>query len=55
MHRDFRCNINQSSIFFWSLTLREFEKRVLRRIFGPKRDEVTAEWRKIHNEELNDL
>jgi hypothetical protein len=31
------------------------EKRVLRRIFGPKRDEVTGEWRKLHNEELNDL
>ena len=31
------------------------EKRVLRRIFGPKRDEVTMEWRKLHNEELNDL
>ena len=45
----------------WSLTLREerrlrvFENRVLRRIFGPKRDEVTREWRKLHNEELNDL
>jgi len=57
----------------WSLTLREerrlrvFENRVLRRIFGPKRDEVTEEWRKVrneeiivewgklHNEELNDL
>ena len=44
----------------WSPTLREerrlrmFENRVLRRIFGPKTDEVT-EWRKIHNEELNDL
>jgi len=43
----------------WSLTLREerrlrFENRVLRRIFGPKRDEVTREWRKLHNEELND-
>ena len=44
----------------WSLTLREerrlrvFEKRVLRRIFGPKRDEVTGEWRTLHNEELND-
>jgi len=43
----------------WSLTLREerrvrvFEKRVLRRIFGPKRDEVTGEWRKLHNEELS--
>ena len=45
----------------WSLTLREerrlrvFENRVLRKIFGPKRDEVTREWRKLHNEELNDL
>ena len=45
----------------WSLTLREehrlrvFENRVLRRIFGPKRDGVTEEWRKLHNEELNDL
>ena len=42
----------------WSLTLREerrlrvFENRVLRRIFGSKRDEVTREWRKLHNEEL---
>jgi hypothetical protein len=35
--------------------LRIFENRVLRRIFGPKRDEVTGEWRKLHNEELNDL
>jgi hypothetical protein len=32
-----------------------FEKRALRRIFGPKRDEVTGEWRKLHNEELHDL
>ena len=45
----------------WLLTLREerwlrvFENRVLRKIFGPKRDEVTGEWRKLHNEELNDL
>ena len=45
----------------WSLTLREehrlrvFENRVLRRIFGHKRDEVTGAWRKLHNEELNDL
>jgi hypothetical protein len=45
----------------WSLTLREerrrrvFEKRVLRKIFGHKRDEVTGEWRKLHYEELNDL
>jgi len=32
-----------------------FEKRVLRRIFGPKKKEVTVEWRKLHNGELNDL
>ena len=44
-----------------SLTLREehrlrvLENRVLRRIFGPKRDEITGEWRKLHNEELYDL
>jgi len=37
------------------LRLRVFEDRVLRRIFEPKRDEVTGEWRKLHNEELNDL
>jgi len=35
--------------------LRVFEKRVLRRIFGPERDKVTGEWRKLHNEELSDL
>jgi hypothetical protein len=35
--------------------LRVFENRVLRRVFGPKRDEVTGEWRKLHNKELNDL
>ena len=45
----------------WSLTLRDerklraFENMVLRRIFGPRRDEVTGEWRISHNEELNDL
>jgi len=45
----------------WSLILREerrlrgFENRALRRIFGPKRDGVTGKWRKLHNEELNDL
>ena len=45
----------------WSLTLTEerrlrvFENRVLRRVFGPKRDEVTEEWGKLHNEELSDL
>jgi hypothetical protein len=48
-------------IYITSLTLREehrlrvFENRVLRRIFGPKRDEVMGEWRKLHNEELRDL
>jgi hypothetical protein len=45
----------------WFLTLREehrlrvFENRVLRRIFGPKRDEMMGEWRKLHNKELHDL
>ena len=45
----------------WSLILREerrlrtFENRVLRRIFRPKRDEVTREWRKLHNEKIYDL
>jgi hypothetical protein len=45
----------------WLLTLREerrlrvFENRVLRRVFGPKRNKVKGEWRKLHNEELNDL
>jgi hypothetical protein len=45
----------------WSLTLREelwlrmFQNRVLRRIFGPRKDEVTGEWRKLHNEELHHL
>ena len=45
----------------WSLTLREehrlrvFENTVLRRIFGPRRDKVTGEWKKLYNEELNDM
>jgi hypothetical protein len=45
----------------WSLILREerklrvFENMMLRRIFGPRRDEVTGDWRRLHNEELNDL
>ena len=45
----------------WLLTLRKerrlrvFENRVLKRIFGPKRDEITEEWRKLHNEDLNVL
>jgi len=44
----------------WSGTLRDerklrvFENRVLRRIFGPKKDEVTGDWRKLHNEELKE-
>ena len=48
-------------LLLWSLTLREerklrvFENMVLGRIFGPRRDEVTGEWRRWHNEELNDL
>jgi len=45
----------------WSMTLREERRlwvcgnRVLRKIFGPNKDKVTREWRKLHNEELNDL
>jgi len=45
----------------WSLTLREehrwrvFENRGLRRVFGPWRDKVTGEWRRLHNEDFNDL
>jgi hypothetical protein len=35
--------------------LRVFENMLLRRIFGPRRDEVTGEWRRLHNEEINDL
>ena len=58
-------NLILSVVFYvcetWSLTLREerklrvFENMVLRGIFGPRRDEVTVEWRRLHNEELNDL
>jgi hypothetical protein len=56
--------INLSVVLYWcetwSLTLREehrrvFENRVLRRIFGPKKDEVRGEWRKLHNENLHIL
>jgi len=67
--RNIKINIHRSIILpvvlygceILSLTLREecrlrvFENRVLRRIFAPKRDEVAGEWRKLHNEELNDL
>jgi hypothetical protein len=48
-------------LFSWCVTLREehrlrvFENRVLRRIFGPKGDEVTGEWRKLYNVELHNL
>jgi hypothetical protein len=61
---DIRCNkynICHYSTETWSLSLREehrlrvFENRVLRKIFGPKRDEVTGEWRRLHNEELHDV
>ena len=57
--------INLSVVLYgcetWSLTLRDerklrvFENMVFRRIFGPRRDEVTGEWRRHHDEELNDL
>ena len=56
-----KCGIQHRTCETWSLTLREghrlrvFENRVLRRIFGAKRDGVTGEWRKLHNEEPNDL
>ena len=61
MHRTIILPIVLYGCETWSLTmrverrLRVFENRVLRRIFGPKRNEVTGEWRKLHNEELNDL
>jgi hypothetical protein len=64
--KNVKIKINRTIIFpvvsygceSWSLALREecrlrvFENRVLRRIFGPKRDEVTGEWRRLHNKEL---
>jgi hypothetical protein len=63
--RNFKRRIYSDVVFYgyeiWSLILREdhrlrvFENRVLRRIFGPKRDEVTRGWRKLHNDELHDL
>jgi hypothetical protein len=61
VHRNIILPVVLYSCETWSLTLREerrlrvFENRVLRRIFGPKKDEVTREGRKLHNEELNDL
>jgi hypothetical protein len=61
MHRTIILPVVLCGCETWSLTsseerrLRVFENRVLRRIFGTKRDEVTGEWRKLHNEELNNL
>jgi hypothetical protein len=61
LSKNLNIKIYRNIILPWSLTLREerrlsvFVNRVLRRIFGPKRDEVTGEWRKIHNEDLNIL
>jgi hypothetical protein len=47
--------LNALSVLREDHRLRVFENRVLTRIFGPKRDEVTGEWRKLHNEELHNL
>jgi hypothetical protein len=50
------CGCETWSLALWDEhRLRVFENRVPRKIFGPKRDEVTGEWRRLHNEELNDL
>jgi hypothetical protein len=57
----FRCNDSFYGCERWSLALTEdhrlrvIENSVLRRTLGPKRDKITGEWRKLHNEELNDL
>jgi flagellar motor switch protein FliM len=55
---NFTCNLygceTRSPTFTEKRRLRVFENRVLRRIFGPTRDEVTGVWRKIHKDELND-
>jgi hypothetical protein len=42
-------------IYIYEVYMRVFENRVLRSLFGPKRDEVTGGWKKLHNEELRDL
>ena len=68
LSKNLRININKFNLSVvlygcetWSLTLREerklrvFENRVLRRVFGGKKGKVIGEWRKLHNEELNDL
>jgi hypothetical protein len=61
LHRNIILSVVLYWCEIWWLTLREeprlqvFESRVLRRIFGPRRDEVTGVWRNLHNEGLNDL
>ena len=59
MHKDnFTFSLIRCQCSVWTREerrLRAFENRVLRRVFGPKRDEVTGKWRKSHNEELSDL
>jgi hypothetical protein len=52
---DFACGSVRSLTLREEHRLRVFENRVLRRIFGPKRDEVMGDWRKLHNEELHNL
>jgi hypothetical protein len=50
------CGCETWSLALWEQhRLRVFENRVLRRVFGPKRDEVTGEWRKLHNKEIHDI
>jgi hypothetical protein len=48
-------NVRVFCLFRPNVYKRVFENRVLSRIFGPKRDEVTGEWRKLHSEELHNL
>ena len=52
MRKGYRKLARQKNQKFYGV---RFENRVLRRVFGPKRDEVTGKWRKLHNEELRDL
>jgi hypothetical protein len=55
LRRILRLRVFENRVLRRILRLRVFENRVLRGIFVPKRDEVTGEWRKLHNEELRDL
>jgi hypothetical protein len=56
IHEEIKSRLNMEIACYHSLhRLRVFENRVLRRIFGPKREEVTGEWRKLYNEELHNL